>query len=70
VACGGVLGRSIVLAQMAGSGRGDLGSYGGGDYVQLRDYLLENPVTKVQHSAPCCVRGELAEGGWCALAFD
>ena len=41
---------SIVLAQMAGSWRGDLGAYGGGDYVQLRDYLLENPVTKVQTS--------------------
>jgi len=47
--CGGVRAwtHRIVLAQMAGSGRGDLGSYGGGDYVQLRDYLLENPVTKV-----------------------
>jgi hypothetical protein len=32
---------------MSGSGRGDLGSYGGSDYIQLRDYLLENPVTKV-----------------------
>jgi len=34
----------IVLAQWEGSGRGDLGSYGGGDYAQLRNFLLENPM--------------------------
>ena len=40
----GMLAIRVVLAQMEGSGRGDLGSYGGSDYTQLRDFLLENPI--------------------------
>ncbi len=34
----------IVLAQLQGDGRGDLGSYGGGQYQTLREFMSENPL--------------------------
>lgn len=34
----------IVLAQLQGDGRGDLGSFGGGQYVALREFMAENPL--------------------------
>lgn len=34
----------IVMAQMEGVGRGDLGSYGGESYVTLRDFARERPL--------------------------
>jgi hypothetical protein len=36
----------IVLAQMQGSGRGDLGSYGGEQYTTLVEFMLNHPLHK------------------------
>ena len=34
----------IVLAQLQGDGRGDLGSFGGGQYLTLREFISNNPL--------------------------
>lgn len=36
--------RRVVLAQMQGSGRGNLGAYNSKDYADLEDFLISNPM--------------------------